>query len=256
MGSYDGQPKVFKLALRRGKNANVALKFSNTAFFKEASDLAKPFSIYVPGLAGLSLLEERRANAVVTSGIAQGDSNLYLRNLLLRICEDGDRKERLHGLISNIFSKTVLETYFDENTTQHISSNVTVGDFKSPLELAGTGALQALQLVAYVVLYEPKILLLDEPDAHLHPGNQKQLVDLIFDIAAQTDTSVIMASHSRHVLDRVAGNALGSVVWLRNGIIQEQENADLPRLLDIGALDSFEEISKPHVKRLSFYRRW
>ena len=97
------------------------------------------------------------------------------------------------------------------------------------LQLAGTGALQALQLIAYVVLYEPKLLLLDEPDAHLHPGNQKQLVDLISDIAAQTDTCVIMASHSRHVLDRVSSNTLGTVTWLKDGTIQKNSQAGDPQ---------------------------
>lgn len=249
----DGNAKKYALHLKRGKNANVALKYSsNTPFFRQASSLESPYSIYVPGLAGLTLLEERRANAVVTSGIAQGDSNLYLRNLLLRISEDNKKKARLQSLLSIIFPDTRITSDFDENTTQHISSYITLGGTKSPLELAGTGALQALQLVAYVVLYEPKLLLLDEPDAHLHPGNQKQLVDLISDMAAQTDTTVIMASHSRHVLDRVAGNALGSLIWLKDGVRQENSKADLPLLLDIGALDSFEEISKPHVKKLIF----
>ena len=248
-----GDSKQYTLHLKRGKNANVALKYSSkTPFFKQASSLSNPYSIYVPGLAGLSLLEERRANSVVTSGIAQGDSNLYLRNILLRISNDIKKKARLQALLSIIFPDTRIGSEFDENTTQHISSYITLSGTRSPLELAGTGALQALQLIAYVVLYEPKLLLLDEPDAHLHPGNQKQLVDLISDMAAQTDTSVIMASHSRHVLDRVAGNALGSVIWLRNGVRQENEKADLPLLLDIGALDSFEEVSKPHIKKLIF----
>lgn len=109
-----GDPKQFKLQLKRGKNANVALKYtSNTAFFRQASNSQKPYSIYVPGLAGLSLLEERRANAVVTSGIAQGDSNLYLRNLLLRISDDSEKFKRLHSLLSIIFPKTAIDTQFD-----------------------------------------------------------------------------------------------------------------------------------------------
>jgi energy-coupling factor transporter ATP-binding protein EcfA2 len=248
-----GLARQYKLALTRGKNANVALKFqSNTPFFKQASDLRRPFSIYVPGLAGLSLLEERRANSVVTSGIAQGDANLYLRNLLLRIHESPEKRTRLNTILGSIFPDTDITTKFDEDTTQHISAYISLQKMRSPLELAGTGALQALQLAAYVVLYEPKLLLLDEPDAHLHPGNQKQLVDLIFEIANNTDTAVIMASHSRHVLDRVEANTLGTVTWLREGKIQSTENADLPLLLDIGALDTFEEISKPHVKNLLF----
>ena len=248
-----GQSRRYSLHLKRGKNANVALTYSSgTEFYKKASDLTAPFSIYVPGLAGLSLLEERRANAVVTSGLAQGDSNLYLRNVLLRLCEDRNKLLRLHNMLDPIFPGMNIVTDFDENINQYISASLSQSGSKMPLELSGTGSLQALQLAAYVTLYEPKLLLLDEPDAHLHPGNQKQLVDLIFNIASQTGTIVVMASHSRHVLDRVSGNTLGSTVWLKNGVLQDQAKADLPLLLDIGALDAFEEVSKPQVKNLLF----
>ena len=249
----DGSDKESWLRLYRGKNANIQLQYSSaTPLFKSASDQINPFSIFVPGLAGLSLQEERRPNSVVTYGIAQGDSNLYLRNVLSRLCADQVKLRRFHEMISPMFPGIRVDTYFDENIDQFIDAQVRIGGHAVPLELAGTGALQAIQLAAYVTLYEPKLLLLDEPDAHLHPGNQKQLVDLVFEIASSTSTQVVMASHSRHVLDRVLHNPLGQTIWLKNGIKQDNAGADLPLLLDIGALDQFEELSKARTKKLIF----
>ncbi|MFQ6781274.1 MAG: AAA family ATPase [Coprococcus sp.] len=48
-----------------------------------------------------------------------------------------------------------------------------------PIEQAGTGMLQILQILAYVLYFEPKLLLLDEPDEHLHPNNQRILAEVL-----------------------------------------------------------------------------
>jgi hypothetical protein len=118
--------------------------------------------------------------------------------------------------------------------------------------MAGTGCLQALQLAAYVILYEPKLLLLDEPDAHLHPGNQKLLIDLLFTLSETKNTQIILASHSRHVFDSVQNNPLGSVFWLSDGEVVEDVDADVGLLLDLGALDRYEELKKDEPKILVF----
>lgn len=41
--------------------------------------------------------------------------------------------------------------------------------------MAGTGFLQVAQIFAYLLHFKPKLLLIDEPDSHLHPGTQERL---------------------------------------------------------------------------------
>lgn len=245
--------REFNLFLYRGKNANVSLRFSkDSRFFQAAADLKSPFSVYVPGLAGIPLAEERRANSIVQTGIAQGDANLFLRNVLHRLEKNKSQMNALKELMRNIFPRFSVETKFDENLNQYISSRVLLGGTWTPLEMAGTGCLQALQLAAYVILYEPKLLLLDEPDAHLHPGNQKLLIDLLFTLSKTKGTQIILASHSRHVFDSIQNNPLGSVFWLSDGEVVEDVDADVGLLLDLGALDRFEELKKDEPKILVF----
>ncbi|WAT18000.1 AAA family ATPase [Aurantiacibacter sp. MUD11] len=249
----DQTNQIFSLNLYRGKNANVALSFSrNSPFFERASNLLRPFSVYVPGLAGVPLSEERRANSIVQSGIAQGDSNLFLRNVLHRLEEDPAKKRALILLMRDIFPNFFVSTSFDEDINQYISADIRLDGTSTPLELAGTGCLQALQLAAYVILYEPELLLLDEPDAHLHPGNQKRLVQLLFKLAENSGTQILLASHSRHVFDSINNNPLGTIHWLRQGRLVEDEDVDLGLLLDLGALDEFEEIKQDEPKVLVF----
>ncbi len=249
----DQQNQIFTLSLTRGKNANVALGYqANSPFFDKAANLTKPFSVYVPGLAGVPLSEERRANSIVQTGIAQGDSNLFLRNVLNRLEEAPAKKRALILLMRAIFPGFFVKTSFDEDLNQYIAAEVKVSDSTTPLELSGTGCLQALQLAAYVILYEPELLLLDEPDAHLHPGNQKLLVQLLFRLAQDSGTQILLASHSRHVFDSIRNNPLGTIHWLKKGELVEDEDVDLGLLLDLGALDQFEEVKNDEPNVLVF----
>jgi hypothetical protein len=48
------------------------------------------------------------------------------------------------------------------------------------------------------------VLLLDEPDAHLHPTLQEQLLDSLRDIIARTSKQVLIATHSAEILRNAA----------------------------------------------------
>jgi predicted ATP-dependent endonuclease of OLD family len=230
--------KDFTLKMRRGKNANVAITFDHkNTFYDRASDRTRPLSIFVPGLAGVALSEERRTDAIVTAGIAQGDANLYLRNVLLRLTLDKTKLEKFHSIIGEVFNGLTISCDFDERVHTHIEILVEIDGNKVPLELVGAGALQAIQLVAYATMYDPGLLLLDEPDAHLHPSNQRLLAATLLKIAEQGSVKIILATHSRHIFDTLTRSSMTDVIWLKHGAKQEpKETEDLSILLDLGAL--------------------
>ncbi|CAJ97173.1 Hypothetical protein H16_B2391 [Cupriavidus necator H16] len=232
----------FQLKLRRGKNANIAITFEDeSTFFIRAANRSQPFSVFVPGLAGVPLREELRTPSVVANGIAQGDSNIYLRNVLYRICKDDAKLMRFHEVIASVFPGLTISTAFDPEAHLYIDISVHLDGRTVPLEMVGTGALQAIQLVAYVTAYDPALLLLDEPDAHLHPSNQKLLALTLQKIAEAGSTKVILATHSRHMFDALARDEATQIIWLKDGGKQEgAERNNLSVLLDLGALDSFE----------------
>lgn len=235
-------PKNFGLKMRRGKNANIALTFDHkNSFYDRASDRTRPLSIFVPGLAGVALSEERRTDAIVTAGIAQGDANLYLRNVLLRLTLDQQKLDKFHSIISEVFPDLRVSCDFDERVHTHIEVFVEIDDNKVPLELVGAGALQAIQLVAYATMYDPGLLLLDEPDAHLHPSNQRLLAVTLLKIAERGSAKIVLATHSRHIFDALTRSNMTDVVWLKQGDKQDRKDSeDLSILLDLGALDSYE----------------
>lgn len=215
----------------------------------EITDDIPPFSIYVPGLAGIPQTEEYRSESVVRKGVASGDANLYLRNVIYLILKKGLLPE-LRKLMLLIFPRFWIDVKFDpiydsyiDVLIKHKSSNVW-----KHIELVGTGVLQALQIFSYVTLFKPPLLLLDEPDSHLHPDNQVLLTDALITISQETNTKIILSTHSRHIVDSLYGDA--NFVWLKDGKVFEQ-GSDLHRismLLDIGALDSYEKLREGDVE--------
>ena len=185
----------------------------------------------------------------MTAGIAQGDANLYLRNVLLRLTLDQQKLDKFHSIIGEVFSDLKISSDFNEHVHTHIEILVEIDGNKIPLELVGAGALQAIQLVAYATMYDPGLLLLDEPDAHLHPSNQRLLAATLLKIAEQGSAKIILATHSRHIFDALTRSSMTDVVWLKEGVKQERkELEDLSILLDLGALDSYELLTRDRCR--------
>lgn len=240
------------IALTRGRNGVVKVDTTETELANEISDPKSFYTIYVPGLAGIVIREEYRSDLVVNNGIARGDANLYLRNVLLRIQGHGDRRERFAHVLNQIFPGYQVTARFDVANDLFISAETTLPNGKvRPLDMSGTGLLQAVQLLAYVTNYAPKLLLLDEPDAHLHPNNQRLLAQTLNAIATETNTQIVLATHSRHLLDALSEFETSKLYWVKDGQVHEQEQwSDISVLMDLGALDRGEQLLNGQFKYL------
>lgn len=108
-----------------------------------------------------------------------------------------------------------------------------------PIDAAGTSILQASQILAYITLFKPEVLILDEPDSHLHPNNQRALCDLVTNLAAKRNFRALLSTHSRHVLDSLKDRA--KIVWLSDGKKVDYDVVSTPAMLmEMGALDSLD----------------
>lgn len=244
--SADEDEYSANIKIYRGRNeGNVGCDLSGTFALRQLiSGDDRPFSVYVPGLSGIPQIEECRTESIIRRGVASGDANLYLRNVLLLIDKSGKLQELINSMRA-VFPGFHISITFNPKTDLHIRVEVSLngpyGD-KTPLELVGTGVQQALQIFSYVVLFRPYLLLLDEPDSHLHPDNQGLLAKALLTIASGTDTKVIISTHSRHLVDALYDES--NLIWMKNGKIFQQGDGvgRIPLLMDLGALDSFEKI--------------
>lgn len=243
----DEKLQQYLVRIYRGRNeGNVGCQRSGSPRLGQmVASREQLFSIYVPGLAGVSQFEHHHSESVVRRGVASGDANLYLRNVLWLIKEKGKVPDLLKRM-RRLFPKFEIWISFDAVNDIYIDVEVsTTGPAgrRCPLELAGTGVQQALQIFSYVTLFEPRLLLLDEPDAHLHPDNQGLLAAALQSTVSDTPTQVIVSTHSRYLVDSLHDDA--NFIWLRDGRVHEQGVGigKLPILLELGALDTFDKLT-------------
>jgi predicted ATPase len=80
------------------------------------------------------------------------------------------------------------------------------------LDQFGTGASQVLPILALLLSRDPgDIVLLEQPELHLHPGGQQYLADFLMSSISR-GVQVILETHSEYMVNRIRrGIVLGSV---------------------------------------------
>jgi ABC-type cobalamin/Fe3+-siderophores transport system ATPase subunit len=203
---------------------------------------------YIPGLAGLSEKETILAQPTLRRQAASGDAGGVLRNILLNLrsrrqgeADDSQGLERLanlNKLVNQVHPGVKVNVAFDEREDFHISATLRtddLADYSRPLETAATGVLQVVQIFAYLILFEPKVMLIDEPDAHLHPNKQERLIETLERAASEYNTQVVLTTHSPHIVR--AASAAAKLVWMKSGVVETEDDEVIRRLLGWGGLD-------------------
>lgn len=227
--------------VRRGKNKNLALNISGKDLGHALEPLTTPFMVLTPGLAGIPAREEFRSAGIVRRAAAKGDANSVLRNILWLLKSDQTAWQTFRTRLREVFPALSIEINFDPESDETIEAHVRKGEMSLPLDSSGTGVLQVVQILAYIGVYKPRVLLLDEPDSHLHPANQRILGTLLANLTEELDFQVILSTHSRHLLDEL--RALDATVhWIDGGTVSADSIDHVDMLLGLGALDAGDRL--------------
>lgn len=233
--SKDGEGADVNAALwiKAARNEGISVHYpSNNPITNHIRDVNREISAYIPGLAGVPLSEAKLSKRVVHRQLAAGDANAVLRNLLLLLKTEKGSKPGENQLddvmywVSKVLGELTLAVNFDDDTDFSIQATFKTKAMKKknqpekPLELAGIGFLQVIQIFAYLIYYRPQLLLVDEPDSHLHPSKQEDLVRVLYDAAEVYDCQVIMTSHSPSVVRAMPTDA--KLIWMNEGQVEPQ----------------------------------
>lgn len=231
----DGTEYIASCELRSARNAGISITGNVPIDLSDAiRKKRKFFSAYIPGISGIPNKEEKRAKKVILKACSYGDSNIILRNALLLLREQHqDNIDLIEGWISQIIGPVKIVVGHDDENDLIIDCKVEMGGDSRPIELIGTGYLQLIQVFSYVLLFKPGILLIDEPDIHLHPTVQEKLVRVLAQVAKERNLKILLTTHSPFIVRGAPPSA--KVYWVKDGVIESENRREVELALGWGA---------------------
>jgi ABC-type taurine transport system ATPase subunit len=171
----------------------------------EAADTLVSF---LPPMSGLAATETRLDQGAINVRVGEGQTAAVLRNLCFAI--QSDKPELWNRLVEHIEALfgSVLDPprYIPERG--ELVMTYTERNVRLDISSSGRGLQQTLLLLAYMFANPNSVMLLDEPDAHLEILRQRQIYQLLTDVARANGNQVIAASHSEVLLNEAAGRDL------------------------------------------------
>jgi hypothetical protein len=156
--------------------------------------------------------------------IGLGKPGDVLRNVLLELHRDQYEKwVELNEMLRNIFQTELLPPEYSGRPfidCEYININDKI---RLDLMSAGTGFLQVVLLFGLIYSKPTSILLIDEPDAHLHVILQKQVLENLNGISRRYDCQVIISTHSEIIINEVEPTQLLSLYGKPHPLISVTE---------------------------------
>ena len=159
---------------------------------------------FLPPMSGLAANETRLDPGAINVRVGEGRTAEVLRNLCHTIYNS--QKERWQELTDHIKKLFGSELFIPQYITERGEIVMTYSEkgIKLDLSSSGRGLQQTLLLLAYMYAHPEAVLLLDEPDAHLEILRQRQIYQLLTDVAREKGNQIIAASHSEVLLNEAA----------------------------------------------------
>jgi predicted ATPase len=224
-GQKLGQPRVLNISLEgstleAGWRLDFEFRYQNTEllYVKPSSEhidqlpqAAQDVSVvHIPPFSGIGPEETRYDRPYQDLLIGQGKAGDILRNLLLEVYLKDDKSswDHLCEAVERVFGYRLLPPryvgvpYIICEYLKGVPRDKGRGGLPQlDIASAGSGFHQVLLLLGFFYARPSSVLLLDEPDAHLHVILQKQVYDMLRRIAAQRRCQLVIATHSEVLID-------------------------------------------------------
>jgi ABC-type cobalamin/Fe3+-siderophores transport system ATPase subunit len=168
---------------------------------------------FLQPMSGISTTEDKLTQGSIDRKLGEGKTAEVLRNICFEILNpetvaknnlsSEENWTKLCNVIKLMFGAILQKPEFIK-ATGLISLEYIENDIKYDISSGGRGFQQTLLLFSYMFANPNTILLLDEPDAHLEVIRQREAFQRINEIASETNSQILVASHSEIVLDEAA----------------------------------------------------
>ncbi len=194
---------------------------------------------FIPGLVGVLVNEpyatRARRNALATQGRY---SEIFRSSLQQLKAKSPDLVKKINEWLSGLFGVTVSTVDFDSDDDEFVTVKYEQSGTEFDVVSSGAGLQQVIQMLTYLYLSQPRVLLIDEPDAHLHSKLQAQLGELFRRVAQDLDAQVFLSTHSLDLIDTFSTNEVLVVDSSKKIVSSIGRNADLvSTLVDANVVD-------------------
>lgn len=165
-------------------------------------------ALLISGFVGLVSSEEKALSLSLRNRLRDGRASEIIRNLLLDTKEIvPDNFKKLVDRLSHDFGFVVDDVSFDEanDINVHAYYDEQINGAKIPFDFcsSGSGMMQVLQILTSIYRYCPissSVVLLDEPDAHLHANMQVALFNSLREIQKELNIQILISTHSTAII--------------------------------------------------------
>lgn len=167
-------------------------------------------AVFVPAMGGLSPSEPVYQVPKIDQLLGQGKPGDVLRNLLV----DASNRNVWDQLRTSIQRMFGYELAPPDATGPDIIAEYSErpGGPRFDIASAGSGFQQVLMLMTFLYTRPASVLLLDEPDSHLHVILQDMIYGELQDVAIRQRSQLIIATHSEVIINSVAPEELCLVI--------------------------------------------
>lgn len=168
---------------------------------------AETLVAFLPPMSGLTATEPKWEAGRINVLLGEGQTAQVLRNLCHQLYDRPEPKtgwQEVSRCIKSLFGAELQPPEFIKERGEITMAYRDPEGCLLDLSCAGRGLQQTLLLLAHLHANPRTVLLLDEPDAHLEVLRQRQIYQLLTEVAARQGSQIIAASHSEVVLNEAA----------------------------------------------------
>ncbi|MBI3141296.1 MAG: AAA family ATPase [Bacteroidetes bacterium] len=183
--------------------------------FSVSPEALKTRVAYLQPMSGLASFEDRLTPGSIDRKIGEGKTADVIRNIAYQLLHperaidappDKEIKDRWANIVNSLrfrFGIQIMPPNFNPDNGLLDMAYLENG-IEYDLSNGGRGFQQTLLLLCFLYSNPGKVILMDEPDAHLEVLRQKEIYNLIADTARKLGSQLVMASHSEVVLREAA----------------------------------------------------
>lgn len=162
---------------------------------------------FLPAMTGLGIAEPLYHPPKIEQLLGQGRPGEVLRNLLVVASQSETAWPALQDSIRRLFGYELLPP---DATAADILAEYShePGGPRLDIASAGSGFQQVLMLLTFLHTRPGSVLLIDEPDAHLHVILQDAIYGELRGVAARQGSQLVIATHSEVIINSVDAREL------------------------------------------------